>query len=50
MEIPYLGYVITRKGIKPDPNKVQGIMDLKQPDTTTEVWGLICMVQYYRDM
>ena len=27
-EIPYLGYLITRGGIKPDPNKVQGIMDL----------------------
>ena len=27
-EIPYIGYVITREGIKPDPQKVQGIMDL----------------------
>ena len=27
-EIPYLGYVITREGVKPDPNKVQGIMDI----------------------
>ena len=26
--IPYLGYVITREGIKPDLKKVQGIMDL----------------------
>ena len=27
-EIPYLGYVITREGIKTDMKKVQGIMDL----------------------
>ena len=27
-DIPYLGYVITREGIKPDPKKVQGIMDI----------------------
>ena len=26
--IPYLGYIITREGIKPDPKKVQGIMYL----------------------
>ena len=26
--IPYLGCIITREGIKPDPNKVQGIMDI----------------------
>ena len=33
-DIPYLGYVITKKGIKPDPKKLQGIMDLGQ--TTTQ--------------
>ena len=27
-ETPYLGYVITREGIKPGPKKVQGIIDL----------------------
>ena len=27
-EIPYLGCVIIRENIKPDPKKVQGIMDL----------------------
>ena len=49
-EIPYLGYVTTREGIKPDPNKVQGILDLGQPVTTTEARALMVMVQYYRDM
>ena len=43
-EIPYLGHVITRKGIKPDPKKVQGIMDLGRPATITEAWALIGMV------
>ena len=49
-DIPYLGYVITREGIKPDPNKLQGIMDLGIPSTITEARELIFMVQYYRDM
>ena len=43
-EIPYLCYVITREDIKPDPKKVQGIMDLKRPSTTTEERALIGMV------
>ena len=49
-EITYLGYVITREGIKPEPKKVQGIMYLGRPLTTTEALALMGMVQYYRDM
>ena len=48
--IIYLGHVIKREGIKPDPKKVQGIMDLGRPFTTTESRALIGMVHYYRDM
>jgi hypothetical protein len=49
-EIPYLGYIITRQGVKPDPKKIQGIMDIKRPQTTTDIKSLIGMVQYYQDM
>ena len=49
-EIPYLGYVITREGIKPDPKKVQGIMDIGRLSTTTEARSLIGIVHYYMDM
>ena len=31
-------------------SKVQGIMDLRWPKSTTEVWALIAVVQYYRYM
>ena len=34
-DISYLGYVITREGIKTDPKKVQSIMDIGRPTTTT---------------
>ena len=47
---PYLGYLITRRGIKPDPKKVKEIVDIRQPTTTTEVQALISMVKYYRDI
>ena len=33
------------EGIKPYPKKVQGILDLGQPATTTELRVLIVMVQ-----
>ena len=49
-DIPYLGYIIIREVIKSDPNKVQGIMDLGWPATTTEARALIGMVQYYMEM
>ena len=49
-DIPYLGYIITREGIKPDPNKDQGNMDLGRPPTTTEARALVGMVHYYRNM
>ena len=49
-EIIYLGYVITREGIKPNPKKVQGIMDLVRTDPTTEARELVGMVQYYMEI
>ena len=49
-EIEYLGYIITRDGIKPNPNKVQAILDIKRPTTKTEVRHFVGMVQYYRDL
>ena len=49
-EVEYLGYIITKEGIKPDPKKVQGIMDMARPTTTTEIRRLIGIVQYYRDL
>ena len=49
-DIPYLCYIITRDGVKPDPKKIKGIMDLERPKTTTEVKSILGMVQYYQDI
>ena len=49
-EIEYLGYIISQEGIKPQPKKVQAILDIKRPTTTTELRSLVGMVNYYRDM
>ena len=49
-EIEYLGYIITKEGVKPNPNKVQAIIDLQRPSSKTEVRHFLGMVQYYRDV
>ena len=47
----YLGYTLTRNGIKPQNNKVQAILALKAPTNVKEMRRFLGMVQqYYRDM
>ncbi len=49
-EIEYLGYVLTRDGIKPQPKKVQAILALNLPKNEKKLRHFLGMVQYYRDM
>ena len=48
--IEYLGYIISKEGIQPQPKKVQAILDVERPTTTTQLRRLIGMVNYYCDM
>ena len=38
-EIPYLGHIITREGIKPDDDKVKVIKQMEPPKTVKGVRG-----------
>ena len=49
-ETEYLGYVLTRDGIKPQMNKVQLILALKSPINVNELQQFLGMVQYYCDL
>jgi len=49
-EIEYLGYILTREGINPQPKKVQAILALNPPHNVKELRHFLGMVQYYRDM
>jgi hypothetical protein len=49
-EIGYLGYILTRGGIKPQPKKMQAILVLKLPNNVKELRHFLGMVQYYQDM
>jgi hypothetical protein len=50
LEIEYLGYVLTRGGIKPQSNKVQAILAIKPPTGVRQLRHFLGMVQYYRDL
>jgi hypothetical protein len=49
-EIEYLGYILTREGIKPQPKKVQAILALNPPNNVKELRHFLGTVQYYWDM
>jgi hypothetical protein len=49
-EIEYLGYILTREGIKPQPKKVQAILALNLPNKVKEFRHFLGMIQYHRDM
>ena len=49
-ETEYLGYILARDGIKPQPKKVQSILVLNLPNNIKELWQFLGKVQYYRDM
>ncbi len=50
LEIEYLGYVLTRDGIKPQKNKVQAIITIKPPTEVRQLRHFLDMVQYYHDL
>jgi hypothetical protein len=49
-KIEYLGYILTRDGIKPQPKNVQAILALNLPNNVKELRHFLGMIQYYRDM
>jgi hypothetical protein len=49
-KIEYLGYILTREGINPQPKKVQAILALNPPKIFKKLRDFLGMVRYYRDM
>ncbi len=45
-DIEYLGHILTREGIKPQPKKVQAILTLNSPNNVKELRHFLGMVQY----
>ena len=47
-EVKFLGFVISGKGLAPDPQKVEAIQGYEPPKDLTELRRFIGMVSYYR--
>jgi hypothetical protein len=45
-ETEYLGYILTRDGIKPQSNKIEAILALQPPTNVKELRRFLGMVQY----
>ncbi len=50
IETEYLGYTLTRTGIKPQQKKVQAILAIQHPTNIKDLRTLLGMVQYYQDL
>ena len=49
-QVEYLGYLLTRDGIKPTPGKVKAILDLAPPTNVRGVRRVLGIIQYYCDL
>lgn len=47
-EVPYLGYVVTNEGIKPDTAKTDKIRNYPVPANVNEVRQFLGLASYYR--
>ena len=45
-ELAYMGHLITAEGVKPDPAKLEAIVQMPQPDDKKEVQRLMGMINY----
>ena len=49
-EVEYLGYILTQNGVKPQPKKVEGLLNIAPPKTVRQLRSFLGAVNYYRDM
>jgi hypothetical protein len=47
-EILYLGYVVSKDGIKPDPKKIAAMTDYPQPKKLKDIRSFLGLCNYYR--
>ena len=47
-ELEYLGHVVTKEGVKPNPKKIQAVKDFKTPKTATHIKSFLGLVGHYR--
>ena len=46
-EIKYLGHILDRNGLRPDPTKVQAILKMPAPKQLSEVRSFLGAINFY---
>ena len=47
-EIAFLGHVVDKSGVQPDPSKIKAIMEWESPKSVTEIRSFLGLAGYYR--
>ncbi|KAL2236238.1 UNVERIFIED_CONTAM: Transposon Ty3-I Gag-Pol polyprotein, partial [Sesamum indicum] len=47
-EIAFLGHVVSREGVQPDPAKVKAILEWEPPKNVLEIWSFLGLAGYYK--
>ena len=47
-ETSFLGHIVSKEGVKPDPAKITAVMDIQMPKTVTELRSFLGLTSYYR--
>lgn len=48
-EVPFLGFMVSDKGVRPDEKRVDGILKLAEPTTVKGIQSFLGIVNFYRD-
>ena len=49
-EVEYLGFVIPQNGIKPLNNKIQELLDVKEPKSSKQVQSFVRVINYNKSL
>ena len=45
-EVPYVGHVLSKEGLKPDPEKIRAVQQMQPPKNTKELKSFLGFIQY----
>ena len=45
-EVPYVGHVLSKEGLKPDPEKIRAVQQMQPPQNTKELKSFLGFIQY----
>ena len=45
-EIPYVGHVLRKEGLRPDPEKIRAVQEMQPPQNTKELKSFLGFIQY----